>query len=114
MFFTYIISNISGSTLYTGHTDNLSQRMEQHIHKTYAGFTETYNCHRLMWFETHTSREAAFTRERQIKKWKRDWKLNLIKQHNPSFDDLYPNLTEADVFTPRRHHPDQRPLPSQG
>ena len=114
MFLIYIISNISGSSLYTGHTDNLGQRMQEHIHKSFGGFSAKYKCHRLMWFETHPTREAAFTRERQIKRWKREWKLNLIKEPNPSLDDLYPTLTEAAVFTPQRHGLAPRSLPSQG
>ena len=67
-----------------------------------------------MWFETHETRDAAFTRERQIKKWKRDWKLNLIKEMNPDFQDLYPSLTVSAVYDPARLHLARRSLPSQG
>ena len=56
------------------------------------GFTQKYNIHRLVWYETHESAEAAIIREKQIKKWKRVWKLELIERHNTEWNDLYENI----------------------
>ena len=56
------------------------------------GFTARYGVDRLVWFEAHDSADAAMLRERQIKEWKRDWKINLIERDNPRWIDLYPNL----------------------
>jgi len=80
MFYAYICTNTLRGTLYTGHTDDLSARTEQHKQKIFDGFTAKFNCDQLVWFEIHPIRDAAFKRERQIKKWKRDWKLNLIEK----------------------------------
>jgi putative endonuclease len=58
-----------------------------------SGFTARYGVDRLVWFESHDSAEAAMLREKRIKEWKRDWKLNLIERDNPGWIDLYPNLS---------------------
>ncbi|MEO0410418.1 MAG: GIY-YIG nuclease family protein [Pseudomonadota bacterium] len=91
-FFVYILSSKRNGTLYTGQTSDLAQRV--YAHKTHAvpGFTERYDCTNLVWFETHESREAALQRERQIKRWQRAWKLNLIEAMNPDWRDLYADL----------------------
>jgi putative endonuclease len=62
-------------------------------HASSPGFTAEYGVDRLVWFETHESLETALVRERQIKKWKRDWKINLIERENPHWADLYPSLS---------------------
>ena len=87
-FYVYIITNKRNGTLYTGHTDDLSARMEQHIHGVFEGFSKKYHLQHLVWFESHATREAAFTRERQIKEWKRAWKLELIETENPYWIDI--------------------------
>jgi len=74
MFYTYIITNRYKGKLYTGHTEDLVQRMEQHRHKIFPGYAAKHSCHYLLWYEEHDYRDAAFKRERRIKKWKRDWK----------------------------------------
>lgn len=110
MFFTYMVTNNSQVSLYTGHTDDLSQRMTQHRLKAFAGFTAKYNCTRLVWFETHDTRHGAFTRERQIKAWKRAWKNELVEVLNPHWRDLYEALTEAEVYgNGRRYLPPGEP-----
>lgn len=88
MFYTYIITNKRNGTLYTGHTDTLGQRMEQHKTGRFAGFAKKYGCKSLVWYETHETRDAAFKRERQIKKWNRGWKLRLIESENPDWIDI--------------------------
>ncbi|NNE58522.1 MAG: GIY-YIG nuclease family protein [Hellea sp.] len=88
MFYVYIVTNKRNGTLYTGQTDDLAKRMIQHQQKTFRGFSAKYNCHRLVWFEKHETRETALTRERQIKNWRRDWKLNLIEMDNPDWLDI--------------------------
>jgi hypothetical protein len=88
-FFTYIVASRRNGTLYTGSTDDLVQRVDQHRNKTFASFTAKYDVHMLVWFEVHETREGAFRRERQIKKWNRSWKLELIEKQNPDWLDLF-------------------------
>jgi putative endonuclease len=88
-FFVYILCNKRNGTLYTGVTSNLIKRVYEHKNNFVEGFTKKYNIHRLVWYEIHESAEAAITREKQIKKWKRDWKLKLIEETNPSWEELY-------------------------
>ena len=102
MFYTYIVSNINRNVLYTGHTDCLTSRISQHAGKSHAGFTAKYNCDLLLWYQLHESREAAFRRERQIKKWNRAWKEELIAEFNPGFADLYANITLDELYDQRR------------
>lgn len=89
MFFTYIITNQRNGTLYIGHTDDLGRRMFEHKNKIFKGFASKYDLTRLVWFEEHESREGAFRRERNLKKWKRAWKLRLIEERNPDWIDIY-------------------------
>ncbi|NNE58499.1 MAG: GIY-YIG nuclease family protein [Hellea sp.] len=88
-FWTYIITNHKLGALYTGHTDNIGYRMEQHIHGEFEGFSQKYGLKHLVWFEPFGSRHEAFVRERQIKNWNRQWKLNLIEAFNPLWLDLH-------------------------
>jgi putative endonuclease len=88
-FFTYILASGPAGTLYTGSTDNLHGRVWLHREKKLAGFTARYEVTRLVWFETHGSRDEAFRRERQIKEWRRRWKVELIERENPLWADLY-------------------------
>jgi len=79
-------------TIYTGMTDDLAARIYQHKSKAHPGFTAKYDCTQLVWYEVHDSRESAFQRERQIKEWRRVWKLHLIEERNPTWADLYETL----------------------
>ena len=91
-FFTYITASQRNGTLYTGSTDGLINRAAQHRNKSFGGFTARYGVDRVVWFERHPTREAAFRRERQIKKWNRGWKLRLIEERNPDWKDLAEEL----------------------
>ena len=79
-------------TLYTGVTSNLPLRAAQHKDGTFGGFTSRYGCKLLVWFELHGDIETAIQREKRIKEWKRLWKLRLIEEMNPDWDDLYEGL----------------------
>lgn len=92
-FYTYIMASQRNGTLYTGSTDNIGLRAWQHSEGVGSGFTSKYGVGRLVWFETHETRDAAFRRERQIKKWNRQWKLRLIEEINPSWRDLTETLS---------------------
>jgi putative endonuclease len=87
-FFVYILASLRNGTLYVGMTDDLARRYLQHRNGEFPGFTKRYGVKLLVWFEEHGSRESAFTRERQIKKWRRKWKLELIERMNPRWLDL--------------------------
>jgi putative endonuclease len=91
-FFVYILANRRNGTLYIGMTDDLARRVEQHRTNAVRGFTNTYGVKTLVWFEVHETRESAFQRERQLKKWNRIWKLELIERGNPTWRDLADEL----------------------
>ena len=91
-FFVYILASKKNGTLYTGSTDDLKKRVWEHKEEIFPGFTSKYGVKMLVWFEAHDSREAAQTRERQIKEWNRAWKIELIEKENPDWDDLYEEL----------------------
>jgi putative endonuclease len=91
-FYVYMLASGRNGTLYIGMTDDLPARVCQHKEKVLPGFTSKYGVDRLVWFEAHGSREDAFRRERQMKKWNRAWKLELVERFNPGWRDLYPDL----------------------
>jgi len=91
-FYTYILAGRRNGTLYTGSTDDLLKRVVEHREKLRGGFTARYDVSRLVWYERHGTRDEAFRRERQIKEWRREWKLDLIERMNPGWDDLLPTL----------------------
>ena len=82
-FYVYIMASQRNGTLYTGVTSNLVQRIRQHKDNLVEGFTSRYGVKMLVHFEVHETAESAIVREKQIKKWNRAWKLNLIEQNNP-------------------------------
>ncbi len=92
-FFVYMMASGRNGTLYIGMTDNLINRVVQHREKTFKGFTAKYGVDKLVWFETYETREDAFARERQMKEWKRAWKIELIEKNNPAWGDLFDELT---------------------
>src|ERR1051326_790703 len=92
VFFIYLLASGLRGTLYVGVTSDLLKRVWQHKTKTVRGFTARYGVDRVVWFESHATAEAAITREKQLKEWKRDWKMNLIERDNPHWIDLYPGL----------------------
>ena len=87
-YFVYILSNFTNSTLYVGMTNDIRRRLYEHKNKLIPGFTEKYNVHKLVYFEKTTDVKAAIQREKNLKKWNRSWKIELIKKHNPQFKDL--------------------------
>lgn len=87
-----ILADRKNGTLYVGVTSNLAARVFQHRNKEVAGFTKKYGVDRLVWAELHDTMETAIAREKQIKKWNRAWKIQLIEQENPEWDDLYDRL----------------------
>ncbi|MDO5624673.1 MAG: GIY-YIG nuclease family protein [Pseudomonadota bacterium] len=92
-FFVYIMTNQRNGTLYIGVTSNLVQRVWQHKEKLVEGFTDRYGLNLLVWFESHADAYGALTREKQLKKWNRAWKLRLIETLNPDWNDLYSSIT---------------------
>jgi putative endonuclease len=92
-FAVYIVASGRNGTIYIGMTSNLPQRVWQHKEKIVPGFTATYGCDKLVYFEMFDNAEAAITRERQLKEWKRAWKIELIEGANPIWTDLYANIT---------------------
>jgi putative endonuclease len=93
-YYVYILCSKRNGTLYTGVTSDLIKRVYEHRNNLVDGFAQRYNVHRLIWFEIHESVESAISREKRIKKWKRDWKLQLIEKHNPLWKDLYESICE--------------------
>ena len=91
-YYVYILASRRNGTLYVGVTSNLVRRIYQHRNDEVDGFSKRYGVHTLVYFEPHTSAEAAITREKNIKAWKRRWKLELIEEHNPDWNDLYDGL----------------------
>jgi putative endonuclease len=84
----YILASNKYGTLYTGITSNLVQRMYQHQEDLVDGFTKKYDVHQLVYYEVHLDVYEAITREKRIKKWNRQWKVNLIEENNPQWLNL--------------------------
>jgi len=88
----YIVASKPNGTLYTGVTSDLVKRVYEHKDGLADGFTKKYDVHRLVYFEMHEDMNAAIAREKQIKKWDRAWKLELIEKGNPAWKDLYDDI----------------------
>ncbi|HJV42966.1 GIY-YIG nuclease family protein [Caulobacter sp.] len=88
----YMMANQRLGAIYIGATGYLSRRIWQHQEGLIPGFTKKYGLKRLVWYEPHEDMIAAFQRERSLKRWPRQWKINLIERENPYWDDLYPGL----------------------
>jgi putative endonuclease len=93
MYFVYLLASGKHKTLYLGVTNDLIRRIHEHKTKVVPGFTSRYNVVRLVWFETYDDPTNAIAREKDIKKWRRDWKIRLIEEDNPDWSDLYPSIT---------------------
>lgn len=91
-YFVYILTSKRNGTLYVGTTNNLVGRVTGHRNGTTAGFTKRYAVHRLVHYETFRHVADAIAREKQLKKWNRAWKLQLIERDNPQWRDLYEDL----------------------
>jgi putative endonuclease len=88
----YILASGRHGTLYVGVTTDLVKRVYEHKNDRADGFTKKYQVHTLAYFEMHSDIEAAITREKQIKKWNRSWKIELIEKANPQWHDLYEGI----------------------
>lgn len=87
-YYTYILSNKRNGTLYIGTTNNLERRILEHKNKEIAGFSKKYETDKLIYFEDSGDVRSAIEREKQLKKWNRKWKLDLIEKSNPKWKDL--------------------------
>lgn len=90
--YIYIITNKKNGTLYTGVTSNLVKRIFEHKGKLVDGFSKKYNLNKLVYYELFDDIEAAILREKQMKKWNREWKIRKINKFNPSWQDLYKDI----------------------
>ena len=88
----YILASKRNGTLYVGVTSNLVKRVWAHKNGMVGGFTKKYNVQQLVWYEMHDRMEPALTREKRIKEWKREWKIELTEKENPRWEDLYFNI----------------------
>jgi putative endonuclease len=88
-YFVYILASKPNGVLYIGFTGDLASRVFQHKHEEYEGFTKKYFVHRLVYYELFEDPDEGIKREKQLKRWKRQWKIQLIEKHNPEWRDLY-------------------------
>ena len=88
-YYIYILASKRNRVLYIGVTSNLVKRIYERKNNTIEGFSKKYNVHKLVYYETTNDIESAIRREKQLKKWNRKWKLNLIEDSNPEWRDLY-------------------------
>ena len=91
-YYIYILTNLSNTVFYVGVTNNLVRRTYQHKNKFADGFTKKYNTCKLVYFEIYNDINEAIRREKQLKNWHRDWKINLITEKNSEFKDLYEDI----------------------
>jgi putative endonuclease len=91
-YFVYLLASRRNGTLYVGVTSNLAERVGQHREGMRDGFTRRYGIHILVWFEEFSDVHEAIRREKQIKKWERAWKLELIEKANPDWQDIFPRI----------------------
>jgi len=92
IYYVYITASKRNGTLYIGVTSNLKKRIYEHKESLIDGFTKKYNVDKLVYFEMTNDINSAIQREKQLKKWKREWKINLIEKENPCWIDSYYNL----------------------
>jgi putative endonuclease len=93
-YYVYILTNKRNGTLYIGVTQDLLKRVYLHKKELLDGFTKKYNVKRLVYYEVYQDIKDAILREKGLKKWKREWKIKLIEEKNPSWEDLYYKLTK--------------------
>ena len=94
-YYVYILTNFHNTTFYIGITNNLERRLFEHKSETIPGFTKKYKLKKLVYFEEYNRVEDAISREKQLKNWHREWKINLIKQFNPTLNDLDPETSSG-------------------
>ncbi|NEW91742.1 GIY-YIG nuclease family protein [Rhodopseudomonas sp. BR0M22] len=91
-YYVYLVASRKDGALYVGVTNDLVRRVYEHRTKAVPGFTSKYNIARLVWFEIHDDPISAITREKEIKKWRRAWKVALIERDNPGWEDLFETI----------------------
>jgi putative endonuclease len=91
-FYVYMLASRLGGTLYVGVTSDLVRRVWEHKNHVVPSFTSAYGVTKLVWFEVYEEAEAAIVREKRLKDWKRDWKIELIERTNPYWHDLYEDI----------------------
>ncbi len=91
-YYVYILASHIGGTLYVGVTNDLIRRVGEHRLESIKGFTKKYELHKLVYFKQFDDIENAIKREKRLKKWNRAWKVRLIEELNPNWDDLYPGI----------------------
>ncbi len=89
MYYVYMMASKQNGTLYIGVTSDLKRRVFEHKEKVHKGFTEKYNVNSLVWYEETSDVHAALQKEKQLKKWNREWKIRLIEKDNYGWRDLY-------------------------
>jgi len=93
-YYVYILASKKNGTLYIGVTSDLIKRVFEHKNDLAEGFTKKYGVHQLVYFEQTSDVNSAITREKQMKKWRREWKIELIEEKNPEWKDLFLNLVK--------------------
>ena len=92
-YYVYLLASRKHGTLYLGVTNDLIRRVHQHKNKIIRGFTSRYGVDRLVWYECYDDPTNAISREKELKKWRREWKVRLIEENNPDWADLYDAIT---------------------
>jgi putative endonuclease len=100
-YYVYILTDDRNKIFYTGLSDDVLRRNYEHKMGIYDGFTKRYSVHKLVYYEVHCFYDQAMHREKLIKRWKRNYKINVIEKMNPHWDDLYYQLLEADYAAHR-------------
>jgi putative endonuclease len=93
-YYVYILASRRDGAIYVGITNDLVRRVYEHRIKAVPGFTAKYGITQLVWFEVYDDPVSAISREKELKKWKRDWKTQLIEKDNPNWDDLYDSICQ--------------------
>ena len=91
-YFVYIIASRKDGAIYIGVSNDIVRRIFEHRNKVVPGFASKYNITRLVWFEMYDDPISAISREKELKKWKRSWKIQLIEAENPQWNDLYDSI----------------------
>jgi putative endonuclease len=92
-YYVYLLASKKHGTLYLGVTNDIVRRVSEHRTKAVPGITSRYDVHKLVWFEIYDDAASAIAREKELKKWRRDWKIRLIEEQNPGWEDLYPGIS---------------------
>jgi putative endonuclease len=95
VFYVYLLASRKYGTLYLGVTNDLVRRIHQHREGLTPGFTSRYGVKRLVWFERFADAPSAIQREKELKKWRRDWKIRLLEETNPDWLDLYDGIAQS-------------------